>query len=136
MLAEGAAELVREHGAEKANGVVPLALGVSLAARGRPEEAQRLIECGAAFLRAQGQPAEVAMALLHQGSVRAFAGGDHRGKIYHRILSRPGDPDRVAECVRAVPAVRHQLGGRAADAAGTPGAPAADQRSVRARHRP
>jgi LuxR family maltose regulon positive regulatory protein len=69
MLAEGAAELVREHGTEKANGVVPLALGVSLAARGKPEEAQPLIECGAAFLRARGQPVEVAMALLHQGSV-------------------------------------------------------------------
>jgi LuxR family maltose regulon positive regulatory protein len=69
MLAEGAAELVREHGTEKANGVVPLALGVSLAARGRPDEAQRPIECGAAFLRSRGQPIEVAMALLHQGSV-------------------------------------------------------------------
>ena len=69
MLAEGAAELVREHGTEKASGVVPLALGVSLAARGSPGEAERLIECGAAFLRARGQPVEVAMALLHQGSV-------------------------------------------------------------------
>jgi hypothetical protein len=32
MLAEGAAELVREHGTKKASGAVPLALGVSLAA--------------------------------------------------------------------------------------------------------
>ena len=69
MLAEDAAELVREHGTEKASGVVPLALGVSLAARGRPEKAGRLIGCGAAFLRSGGQPTEVAMALLHQGSV-------------------------------------------------------------------
>ena len=69
MLAEDAAELVREHGTEKASGVVPLALGVSLAARGRPEEAGRLIGCGAAFLRSGGQPTEVAIALLHQGSV-------------------------------------------------------------------
>jgi len=80
MLAEGAAELVREHGAEKANGVVPLALGVSLAARGRPEEAQRLIECGAVFLRARGQPAEVAMALLHQGTVLRALGKHERSQ--------------------------------------------------------
>ena len=57
MLAEGAAELVREHGTEKASGVVPLALGASLAARGRPGEAQALIARGAAFLRSRGQPA-------------------------------------------------------------------------------
>jgi LuxR family maltose regulon positive regulatory protein len=80
MLAEGAAELVREHGTEKANGVVPLALGVSLAARGRPGEAQRLIECGAVFLRARGQPAEVAMALLHQGSVLRARGERERSQ--------------------------------------------------------
>ena len=69
MLAAGAAELVRAHGTEKASGVVPLALGVSLAARGSPEQAQPLIERGAVFLRSRGQPAEVAMALLHQGLV-------------------------------------------------------------------
>jgi LuxR family maltose regulon positive regulatory protein len=80
MLAEGAAELVREHGTEKANGVVPLALGVSLAARGRPDEAQRLIECGAAFLRSRGQPIEVAMALLHQGSVLRALGEHERSQ--------------------------------------------------------
>jgi len=80
MLAEGAAELVREHGTEQANGVVPLALGVSLAARGRPEEAQQLIECGAAFLRFRGQPIEVAMALLHQGSVLHTLGERERSQ--------------------------------------------------------
>jgi LuxR family transcriptional regulator, maltose regulon positive regulatory protein len=69
MLAAQATELVREHGTEKASGVVPLALGVSLAARGRREEAQPLIERGVGFLRSRGQPTEVAMALLHQGSV-------------------------------------------------------------------
>ena len=80
MLAEGAAELIREHGTEKASGVVPLALGVSLAARGRPEQAQRLIECGAAFARSRGQPAEVAMALLHQGSVLHAVGERERSQ--------------------------------------------------------
>jgi LuxR family transcriptional regulator, maltose regulon positive regulatory protein len=80
MLAEGAAELVREHGTEKANGVVPLALGVSLGARGRPEQAQPLIERGAAFLRSRGQPTEVAMALLHQGLVLRALGERERAQ--------------------------------------------------------
>ena len=63
--------------------MVQLALGVSLAARGRPEKAEPLIECGVAFLYSGGQATEVAMALLHQGSVLralgervALAGGD------------------------------------------------------------
>jgi LuxR family transcriptional regulator, maltose regulon positive regulatory protein len=80
MLAEGAAELVRKHGTEKASGVVPLALGVSLAARGSPEQAQPLIERGAAFLRSGGQPAEVAMALLHQGLVLRTLGKRERAQ--------------------------------------------------------
>jgi LuxR family maltose regulon positive regulatory protein len=80
MLAEGAAELVREHSTEKANGVVQLALGVSLAARGRPEEAQRLIKCGIAFLRSRGQPIEVATALLHQGPVLCALGERERSQ--------------------------------------------------------
>jgi LuxR family transcriptional regulator, maltose regulon positive regulatory protein len=80
ILAESAAELVREHGTEKANGVVPLALGVSLAARGQPEEAQPLIEGGAAFIRSRGQPTEVAMALVHQGSVLRALGERERSQ--------------------------------------------------------
>jgi ATP/maltotriose-dependent transcriptional regulator MalT len=80
MLAEGAAELVREHGAEKASGAVPLALGVSLAARGRPKEAEPLTGCGVALLRSRGQPAEVAMALLHHGSVLRALGEPERSQ--------------------------------------------------------
>ena len=80
MLAEGAAELVREHGTEKASGVVPLALGVSLAARGRPEQAEPLIGGGVAFVRSGGQPTEVAMALLHQGSVLRAVGERERSQ--------------------------------------------------------
>ncbi len=80
MLAEGAADLVGEHSTEKANGVVPLAVGVSLAARGRPGQAQPLIECGAGLLRSRGQPTEVAMALLHQGSVLHALGERERSQ--------------------------------------------------------
>jgi LuxR family transcriptional regulator, maltose regulon positive regulatory protein len=81
MLAEQATELVREHGTEKASGAVPLALGVSLAARRRPREAQPLIERGAdLMLRYRGQPTEVAMALLHQGSVLRALGKRERAQ--------------------------------------------------------
>jgi ATP/maltotriose-dependent transcriptional regulator MalT len=80
MLAEQAAELVQEHGTEKASGVVPLALGVSLAARGRLQDALPLIERGAVFLRSRGQPAEVAMALLHQGPVLRALGERERAQ--------------------------------------------------------
>ncbi len=57
-------------------------------------------------------------------------------KAWMLSLSRSGDPDRAAGCVRVVPAVGRRLRGRKADGAGAQGAPAADQRSVRARHRP
>jgi len=81
MLAEQATELVREHGTERASGVVPLALGVSLAARGRPGDAQPLIERGADFLlRYRGQPTELAMALLHHGSVLRALGERERAQ--------------------------------------------------------
>ena len=60
--------------------MVPPALGVSLAARGRPEKAGPLIGCGVAFLRSRGQPAEVAMALLHQGSVLRALGERERSQ--------------------------------------------------------
>ena len=80
MLAERAAALVREHGNEKAGGVVQLALGVSLAARGRPEKAEPLIERGVAFLYSGGQATEVAMALLHQGSVLRALGERERSQ--------------------------------------------------------
>ena len=78
LLAEQATELAREHGIDEVAGEVPLARGVSLAACGKPEEAQPLIERGAAFMRSRGQPNEVAMALLHQGSVLLALGERER----------------------------------------------------------
>ena len=108
MLAEQATELVREHGTEKASGVVPMALGASLAARGRPEEAQALIACGAAFLRSRGQPTEVAMALLHQGSVLHALGQRERSQAAiteaRSIIGSCPDPgiltERLSACGR------------------------------------
>ena len=108
MLAEQATELVREHGTEKASGVVPMALGASLAARGRPEEAAALIACGAAFLRSRGQPTEVAMALLHQGSVLHALGHRERSQAAiteaRSIIGSCPDPgiltERLSACGR------------------------------------
>ena len=77
VLAEAAAEFVQEHGTERAIGVAPLALGVSLAARGMPQEALPLIEGGVALSRSFGQPIQLANALLAQAPVlRAL--GEHK----------------------------------------------------------
>ena len=77
VLAETAAGFVREHGTGKVIGPAPLALGVSLAARGRPGEALPLIERGVAFSRTFGQPIQLANALLDQAPVlRAL--GEHQ----------------------------------------------------------
>ncbi len=77
MLADAAVEFVREQGTENVIGVAPLALGVSLAARDRPEEALPLIERGVAFSRTFGQPIQLANALLRQASaLRAL--GEHK----------------------------------------------------------
>ena len=77
LLAETAAEFTREHGTGKVIGPAPLALGVSLAERGRPGEALPLIERGVAFSRTFGQPLQLANALLGQAPVlRAL--GEHQ----------------------------------------------------------
>ena len=78
VLAETAAGFVPEHGTGKVIiGAAPLALGLSLAARGRPEQALPLIDRGVAFSRTFGQPIQLANALLGQAPVlRAL--GEHQ----------------------------------------------------------
>jgi LuxR family transcriptional regulator, maltose regulon positive regulatory protein len=66
LLAETAAGLIKEHGIEETCGEGWLALGMSLAARGLPEEALPAIERATAVLRSAGQPAGLAMGLLRQ----------------------------------------------------------------------
>ena len=79
MLAEMAAEFVQDHGIEKAViGAAPLALGISLAARGKPGEALPLIERGVAFSRTFGQPIQLANALLSQATVLRTLGEHQR----------------------------------------------------------
>ena len=65
-LAEQAVELAREHRLEEIDGEVPLALGASLAARGKLEEARPLFEESVTVLRAYGQPIDLAHALIRQ----------------------------------------------------------------------
>ena len=74
LLADQATELVRERGIEEAVGVVPLALGVSFALRGRPAEALPLIDRSVAVLRSGGQPIDLAGALLRQVRRRRACG--------------------------------------------------------------
>ena len=92
VLAEAAAEFVREHGTEKLIGAAPLALGVSLAARGRPEEALPLTDRGVALSRTFGQPIQLANALLSQAPVlRAL--GEHK-----RAADAIAEARSVLEC--------------------------------------
>ena len=74
LLAGQAMELVHERGIEEVDGEAPLALGVSLAARGRPDDALPLIERAVAVLRSWGQPIDLAKALLRQASVLRILG--------------------------------------------------------------
>ena len=80
LLADQATELVRERGIEEAVGVVPLALGVSFALRGRPAEALPLIDRSVAVLRSGGQPIDLAKALLRQVPVLRALGERERSQ--------------------------------------------------------
>ena len=105
-LAEAAAEFMREHGTEELIGAVPLALGVSLAARGRPEEALPLIERGVALSRTFGQPIQLANALLSQAPVLRALGEHQRAADAiaeaRSILDSCPDPGILAERLAAL----------------------------------
>jgi LuxR family maltose regulon positive regulatory protein len=72
--AEQAAQLARKRGGEHVDGEVPLALGASLAARGELEEARRLIAESVTVLRANGQPIDLAHALIRQARLLTALG--------------------------------------------------------------
>ncbi len=116
ILAEAAAQFGLEHGTEEAVGTVPLAVGASLAERGRPEEALPLIEHGVALARTFGQPIQVAHALLGQAAVlRAM--GEHKATAAaiadaRSVLAQCPDPGILAEPLSTLegPAtIRHVL---------------------------
>ena len=114
VLAETAAEFTREHGTGKVIGPAPLALGVSLAAYGRPGEALPLIERGIAFSRTFGQPIQLANALLSQAPVLRALGEHTRAADaiteVRSILESCPDPGILAGRLAALdrpPQIRH-----------------------------
>ena len=136
VLAETAAEFVREHGAEKVIGAAPLALGISLAARGRPGEALPLIKRGVALARTFGQPIQLANALLSQAPVlRALSQHQRAADVIaeaRSILGSCPDPGILAGRLAALGRPPQARSARSADpfgadAAGAPGAQAAEQ---------
>ncbi|HVP74669.1 MAG TPA: LuxR C-terminal-related transcriptional regulator [Gaiellaceae bacterium] len=66
LIAEEAAALARDHGLDELNGLVHVALGLSLAERGRADEALPLVERGVAVVRRRREPVDLAEALLRQ----------------------------------------------------------------------
>ncbi len=101
ILAETAAQFGREHGTEEAVGPVPLALGASLAAHGKPEEALPLIGHGVALARTFGQPIQLAYALLCEARVLR-AVGEHQAATVaiadaRSVLDHCPDPGILAE---------------------------------------
>lgn len=67
--AEQAEQLGREYGLNDIDGEIQMAVGISLVARGRPEEALPRLNAGVEALRTFGQPIYLAHALLKQASV-------------------------------------------------------------------
>jgi ATP/maltotriose-dependent transcriptional regulator MalT len=82
LLAEGGAEVARERGLEEVRGEVHVAMGVSLEAQGRLEEALPYLERGVAVLRSVGQPLDFAMALIRHATVlRAMGRREHAAAV-------------------------------------------------------
>jgi ATP/maltotriose-dependent transcriptional regulator MalT len=74
LLAEGAGELARDQGLEEIRGEVHVAVGVSLEAQGRLEDALPHLARGVAVLR-RGQPLDLGMALIRYATALRTAGG-------------------------------------------------------------
>jgi ATP/maltotriose-dependent transcriptional regulator MalT len=74
LLAEASADVARERGLEEERGEVHVAMGVSLAVRGRSDEALPYLERGVAVLRSGGQPLDLAMALIRHATVLQATG--------------------------------------------------------------
>ena len=104
--AEQAEQLAREHDIGEVDGEIPLALGVSLAARGRLEEARAPIGRGIAVLRSWGQPIDLAQALLRQASLlRALGEAEHAGPVIaeaRSIVASCPDPGILTERLAAL----------------------------------
>ena len=104
--AEQAEEFAREHEIGEVDGEIPLAVGVSLAARGRLEEALPHIDRSVAVLRSWGQPIDLAKALVHQASLlRALGESEHAAQVVteaRSILASCPDPGILTERLAAL----------------------------------
>jgi LuxR family transcriptional regulator, maltose regulon positive regulatory protein len=78
VLAEAGAEVARERGLEEVRGEVHVAIGVSLEAQGRLEDALPHVERGVAVLRSGGQPLDFAMALIRHAILLQAVGRRER----------------------------------------------------------
>jgi LuxR family maltose regulon positive regulatory protein len=74
LLAERSIALAREHGVQDTVAVPTIALGVSLTARARHEEAMPVLEHGVAVARFRGQPLLLARALRHLAAAASASG--------------------------------------------------------------
>jgi LuxR family maltose regulon positive regulatory protein len=105
MLAETAVALIHEHGVENTCGEGWLALGASLAVRGRPEEALSPFERATAILRSGGQPTGLAMALLRQVPVLRAVGQRERAEAAiaeaRSVIASCPDPGILADQLTA-----------------------------------
>ena len=116
ILAEAAEQFGLAHGTAEAGGTVPLAIGASLAARGRTEEALPLIERGVVLARNFGQPLQVAHALLGQARVLEVS-GEHKAATdaisdARSVLGQCPDPGILAQALSSLERptqIRHGL---------------------------
>ncbi len=118
-LAEQAMELVQERGIGEVDGEAPLALGVSLAARGKPGDALPLIERAIVVLRSWGQPIDLASALLGEAPVLRTLGEHKRAadavaEARSLVESCP-DPGILAERLAALDRPPRMRGVRSGD---------------------
>ena len=104
-LAEQAGRALREHRLEGVDGVVLLALGLSLAARGRETEGPAVVEQGVERIRGIGQPLHLAHALLHQADLlRALGQNENATAVAgeaRSIISGCKDPGMLRDRLRS-----------------------------------
>jgi ATP/maltotriose-dependent transcriptional regulator MalT len=104
-LAEAAVELARERDVDEIRGEVHVALGVALAAGGRPDSALAPLARGVAALRPSGGPIQLANALLHQAAVLQSMGRPQAAATIaeaHVVVDSCSDPGILRERLAAL----------------------------------
>ncbi len=118
-LAEEAARVCADHGLEGVMGAQLLALGLSIAVRGRLEDALPVVERSVIAFRAWGQPLTTALGLLYQASLLRTAGQSEAAGIAiaeaRSVIDRCPDPGILLQRLEAI------AGSPRAARVGTPG---------------